>query len=493
MNAHPDAHTRAPALTFYGAAGTVTGSKFLIDSARGRLLVDCGLYQGEKRWRQRNWEDFPVPPDTIDAVALTHAHLDHCGYLPALVRGGFTGPALTTTGTAALAAVILRDSARLQEEEAEGARRGGWSRHDPPLPLYDVADAERAIAALQPLRPAGTASANGSDGSVGAAGSAGVAVLADQSVRVGSGAGAEVTFVRAGHILGSSSVLVEVDGSSVLFSGDLGRPDHPVLLPRARPPAARTVVIESTYGDRAHPEVDLEHHVMADAIRRTIGRGGTVVIPAFAVDRTEIVLLAIADLVERHAIPDVPVWVDSPMALAALDIYRDPAHVAEVRPDALERLRRLHGLRSAHTAEESIRLNTPGTPCIIVSASGMATGGRVIHHLRHLLPQARNCVLLTGYQAIGTRGRDLQEGAREVKITGHYVPVRAEVITLDDFSVHADADELLTWLGELPQPPETVHVVHGEPAAAQALADGIRKQFACAVSVPRYGERVLLD
>ena len=232
---------------------------------------------------------------------------------------------------------------------------------------------------------------------------------------------------------------------------------------------------------------------MADAIRRTIGRGGSVVIPAFAVDRTEIVLLAIADLVERRAIPDVPIWVDSPMALAALDIYRDPAHAAEVRPGVLERLRRLHGLRSAHTAEESMRLNTPGTPCIIVSASGMATGGRVIHHLRHLLPQARNSVLLTGYQAIGTRGRDLQEGAREVKIAGRYVPVRAEIVTLDDFSVHADADELLAWLGELPHRPETVHVVHGEPAAARALADGIREQFDCAVSVPRYGERVLLD
>ena len=232
---------------------------------------------------------------------------------------------------------------------------------------------------------------------------------------------------------------------------------------------------------------------MADAIRRTIRRGGSVVIPAFAVDRTEIVLLAIADLTESGAIPDVPVWVDSPMALTTLDIYRDPAHAAEVRPEALARLQRLSGLRTAHSAEESMRLNTPGTPCIIVSASGMATGGRVVHHLRHLLPQARNTVLLTGYQAIGTRGRDLQEGARELKMAGRYVPVRAEVVTLDEFSVHADADELLTWIGEMPRPPESVHVVHGEPAAARALADGIRERFDCAVSVPRYGERVLLD
>ena len=470
MSTHvrPERHGPAPALTFLGAAGTVTGSKFLVEGEGARLMVDCGLYQGERRWRSLNWEAPPVDPASVDAVALTHAHLDHCGYLPALVRGGFAGPVHATAGTAALAGVILRDSAHLQEEEAEGARRGGWSRHDPPLPLYTVADADEAVAALRPVGD-------------------------DAAVRVGGAAGATVTFVPAGHILGSSSVLVEIDGASVLFSGDLGRPDHPVLLPRARPPAARTVVVESTYGDRAHPEIGRGHRVMADAIRRTVRRGGSVVVPAFAVDRTEIVLLAIADLVESGAIPDVPVWVDSPMALAALDIYRDPAHAGEVRPDALERLRRLSGLRTAHSAEESIRLNTPGTPCIIVSASGMATGGRVVHHLQHLLPQARNTVLLTGYQAVGTRGRDLQEGARELKMAGRYVPVRAEVVTLDDFSVHADADELLTWIGEMPHPPESVHVVHGEPGAARALADGIRERFDCAVSVPRLGERVLLD
>ena len=468
----PQRHGPAPALTFLGAAGTVTGSKFLLEGDGVRLMVDCGLYQGERRWRSLNWEAPPVDPTSLDAVALTHAHLDHCGYLPALVRGGFTGPVHATAGTAALAAVILRDSAHLQEEEAEGTRRGGWSKHDPPLPLYTVADAEVALAALRPVRR-GPGRMRGPRGRRGRRG--------------------RWSFVRAGHILGSSSVLVEIDGSSVLFSGDLGRPGHPVLLPRAHPPAARTVVVESTYGDRTHPEVDPGHRVMADAIRRTIRRGGSVVVPAFAVDRTEIVLLAIADLAESGAIPDVPVWVDSPMALTTLDIYRDPAHAAEVRPDALARLQRLSGLRTAHSAEESMRLNTPGTPCIIVSASGMATGGRVVHHLRHLLPQARNTVLLTGYQAIGTRGRDLQEGARELKMAGRYVPVRAEVVTLDEFSVHADADELLTWIGEMPQPPESVHVVHGEPAAARALADGIRERFDCAVSVPRYGERVLLD
>jgi metallo-beta-lactamase family protein len=465
---------RQPALTFLGGVGTVTGSKFLVESGT-RLMVDCGLYQGERTWRRLNWEAPPVRPDSLDAVALTHAHLDHCGYLPALVRGGFTGPVHATSGTAALAGIILRDSAHLLEEEAEGARRGGWSRHDPPRPLYTAADAERAIellvaSDLPPRRPGAPTSGGG--------------------VTVGD---ASIDFVRSGHILGSSSILVTIGASSVLFSGDLGRERHPLLLPRARPPAARTVVIESTYGDREHPEPDSAHMVMADAIRRTIKRGGSVVIPAFAVDRTEIVLLALADLLERDAIPDVPVWVDSPMALTTLEVYSDPEHVGELMPGSIEALQSMPQLRAAHSAEESMRLNNPGSPCIIVSASGMATGGRVVHHLASLLPQARNTVLLTGFQAVGTRGRDLQEGAHEVKIAGHYVRVRAEIISLDDFSVHADADELLGWLGELPETPETVHVVHGEPPAANALADRIRADFDCAVSVPRLGERVLLD
>jgi metallo-beta-lactamase family protein len=467
-----------PVLMFLGAAGTVTGSKFLVDvparsGAPGRVMVDCGLYQGEKQWRQRNWDPLPVDPASVDAVALTHAHLDHCGYLPALVRGGFGGPVLATSGTTELAAVILRDSAHLQEEEAEFARRGGWSKHDPPLPLYTAADAELAIAALRtaptatpvPLAPMG-----------------------------GTGRPeATVTFVPAGHILGSSSVLLESREASVLFSGDLGRPTHPVLAPRARPPAARTVVVESTYGDRNHPETDPDHTVMGDAIRRTIERGGSVVLPAFAVDRTEVVLLALAELMASGRIPDVPIWVDSPMALAALAIYRDPAHAGEVRPEALEALRGLHHLHEARTAEQSMHLNNPGTPCIIVSASGMATGGRVVHHLASLLPHARNTVMLTGYQAVGTRGRSLEEGAREVKMAGRYVRVRAEVVALEEFSVHADADEIVDWLKEMPQAPETVHLVHGEPEASRALAGRVREELDCAVSVARYGERVLLD
>jgi metallo-beta-lactamase family protein len=455
----------APALTFLGAAQTVTGSKFLLEHQGHRLLVDCGLYQGEREWRRRNWEAPPVDPASVQAVTLTHAHLDHCGYLPAFVRDGFTGPVHVTGGTAELAAIILRDSAHLQEEEAENARRFGWSKHADPKPLYTTADAERAIRLMRDC------------------GAERRAQVCDLTLR----------FLRAGHILGSTSLHVSTGDSSILFSGDLGRPTHPVLAGRERPLPARTVVVESTYGDRTHPEVDPGHPVMADAIRRTIGRGGSVLIPAFAVDRTEIVLLALAELMARGDIPDVPVWVDSPMALATLDVYRDPAHADEVRPGALEALAKLHQLRAAHSAEESMRLNNPGSPCIIVSASGMASGGRVVHHLKYLLPQARNTVMLTGYQAVGTRGRDLVNGAREIKIAGRYVRVRAEVVQLEDFSVHADADEIVDWLGELPEPPETVHVVHGEVQASRALAARIREELDCAVTVPRYLERVLLD
>lgn len=453
-------------LSFLGAAGTVTGSKFLVEEQGSRLMVDCGLYQGERRWRRLNWDDLPVPADTLDDVLVTHAHLDHCGYLPALVRQGYSGPAWATAGTARLADIVLRDSARLQEEDALHAAGGGWSRHDPPLPLYSVADAERAIARFE-IRPY------------------------DEPFALS--AGGSVTFGRAGHILGSSTALVELGESSILFSGDLGRPSHPLLRPRAAPPAARTVVIESTYGNRTHPRGDGSHPVLAAAIRRTIGRGGSVVIPAFAVDRTELVLLALARLVTAGSIPDVPVYVDSPMALRALDVYSQPESAGELAGAGLGELSVLHGLRAARSADESKALNNPGRPCIIVSASGMATGGRVVHHLRNLLPHPRNSVILTGYQAVGTRGRDLLEGAGQVKIMGQYVRVRAEVVADDEFSVHADADELLGWLQQMPTPPQTVYLVHGEPDASAALATRVREALDCAVVTPRLGERVLAD
>jgi metallo-beta-lactamase family protein len=453
-------------LTFHGAAGTVTGAKYLVQHGQRRVLVDCGLYQGEREWRRLNWASLPFDPAGLSDVVLTHAHLDHCGYLPALVRQGFDGPAWATRGTAELAAIVLRDSAHLQEEDAENARRGGYSRHDPPLPLYTEADAELSIRSLRTV-------AYGEDRDI--------------------GDGIGFTLRRAGHILGSSTVLLRLGGATVLFSGDLGRPSHGLLLPREDPPLAQTVVVESTYGDREHPEPGAEEHAaLASAIRRTIRRGGSVVIPAFAVDRTELVLTVLARMLERGVIPAAPIYIDSPMALAALEVYRRGEYRDELRPGVVDVLDRLPGLRAAHSADESRALNSPRNPSIIISASGMASGGRVVHHLQHLLPDRRNTVVLSGYQAAGTRGRALADGAREVKIMGRYVPVRAEVVADEEFSVHADASELMGWLTALPRPPETVYIVHGEPEAAEGLASRIRHETGWTVAIPRLGERVLV-
>lgn len=454
------------ALTFLGAAGTVTGSAFLLEHGGCRLLVDCGLYQGERAWRRLNWEPFAVPPESIDAVVVTHAHLDHCGYLPVLVRDGFRGPVWLTPGTNALAAIVLRDSGHLNERDAQYARAAGFSRHDPPLPLYTVADADHAIDRFRSV---------------------------DYGEVIDVGGGVRASLSSAGHVLGSASVLAAAGDARVLFSGDLGRTSHPVLPPRAGPPDARTVVIESTYGDRRHPSVDVPHADLAAAVRRTIGRGGSVLVAAFAIDRTVLVLKAISDLMHRGAIPEVPVMVDSPMALAALDVYREAAGRGQLKEGIGPDLVDLPTLRLARSPGESMELNQPRSPCIVVSASGMASGGRVVHHLRTWLPDRDNSVVLTGFQAQGTRGRALADGAREVKLFGRYVPVRAEVVHDDEFSVHADADELVQWLREMPTAPDTVYVVHGEEEAARALADRIRDDRDCAVTVPRRGERVLVD
>ncbi|MFC5998110.1 MBL fold metallo-hydrolase RNA specificity domain-containing protein [Quadrisphaera sp. GCM10027208] len=451
-------------LTFLGGTGTVTGSKFLLEQEGSRLLVDCGLFQGLRELRRRNWEPLPLDPSGLAAVVLTHAHLDHCGYLPRLVRDGFSGPVLCTPDTAELVAVVLRDSAHLQEEDARYAAGAGYSKHHPPLPLYDAADAERAIALLRPT-PFGE--------------------------RVRPAPGLEVLLSPAGHILGSATVLVVAGGRRVVFSGDLGRPVHALLSPPAPLPEVDAVVLESTYGDREHPEPDPE--VLAGAIRRTVRRGGVVLVPAFAVDRTELVLAELERLRSAGEIPDVPVVVDSPMALASLRIYRTALREGhpDVRPDARTLLDR-SDVREARTVEESMRLNAPALPCIIVSASGMAAGGRVVHHLKHLLPDPRNTVVLTGFQAPGTRGRDLLEGARRLKMHGRYVPVRAEVVEVRDFSCHADASELVDWVRGAPRPPAVVYVVHGEPAASAALADRLEDELGVLAVPPRPGEVVRL-
>lgn len=457
-----------PTLRFLGATGTVTGSRFLLETSRARVLVDAGLYQGVPLLRRRNWEQFPVDPASIDDVVLTHAHLDHTGYLPRLVRDGFRGHVTCTPETAELAEIVLRDSAHLQEEDAAYANRLGFSKHRPALPLYRGVDVEQTLPLLSPL--------------------------ALRRTRRFAG-GAAVTLRSAGHILGSATVGVEIDGHRVLFSGDLGRGSHPLLAPPADPPHVDTMIIESTYGDRRHPPPDPS--VLADAVHRTVERGGSVLIPAFAVDRTELVLLELRRLMRHGDIPSLPIFVDSPMALAALDVYRRAltSSSGQLRPglattpDVFE----FGELHAARTVEESMRLNRPVAPCIVISASGMAAGGRVVHHLAHQLPDPRHSVVLTGYQAEGTRGRQLLDGARQLKIHGRYVPVRAEIVSVPDFSVHSDADETIAWLGRAPAAPRTVYLVHGEHRAADRLAQRIRSELGWCAVVPSYDERVLLD
>lgn len=460
-----------PSLTFLGAAGTVTGSRFLVETQRVRVLVDAGLFQGPADLRRRNWADSGIDAAALDAVVLTHAHLDHTGYLPRLVAEGFRGRVVCTPETAALAAIVLRDSAHLQEEDAAFANAHGFSKHRPALPLYDARDVEHTLTLVDP-------------------------VLMGTHTRVADGV--HVVLRPAGHILGSSTVTLEADGRTVLFSGDLGRRHHPLLRPPADPPAVGTIVVESTYGGRVHPPADPD--LLAGAVRRTIERGGSVLLPAFAVDRTELVLLELKRLMEAGDIPRLTVHADSPMALATLDVYRRA--IAEDSPQVLPGLaeRSGHGdlfdpgdLRVAKTVEESKALNRPGRPCLVVSASGMASGGRVVHHLQYQLPDPRNTVVLTGYQAEGTRGRQLLDGAAQVKIHGRYVPVRAEVVSVPDFSVHADADELVAWLGRAAEPPRTVYVVHGEADSSAQVAHRIRTELGWCAVVPRLNERVLVD
>jgi metallo-beta-lactamase family protein len=458
-------------LRFLGATGTVTGSRFLVHMAGTQVLVDCGLYQGERELRRRNWAPFPVPSHEIDAVVLTHAHLDHSGWLPRLVRRGYAGPVLCSPWTARVAPLVLRDAAHLQEEDAEYAGRRGYSRHDPPLPLFDCADAEKAIALLRTV-PYGSTHDVGPD--------------------------VTLRLRRAGHILGSSTVEIRDGGQSVGFTGDLGRSDHPLLLPPDSAPAVDAMVVESTYGDRTHPPRRLDR--MADAIRRTVDRGGVVLVPSFAIDRTEVMLMALRELTTAGEIPALPVYLDSPMAQAALEIYRQAVRGDETEIRPAVRTIGQHGadpfdpgdLRLARSVEESIRLNDVAGPCIIISASGMATGGRVVHHLAHLAPHPRNLILLPGFQVPGTRGRALLDGARSLKMFGNYVPVRAEVVGVDELSAHADADGVLAWLRTAPVPPRACYVVHGDPSAAAALAAMIDAELGWCAVVPRHAERVLL-
>lgn len=447
-------------IRFLGAVETVTGSRFLLEHGRHKILVDAGLFQGLKELRLRNWEPFPVNVKEITSIVLTHAHLDHCGYLPKLVEQGYKGEIHCTHYTSRLAAIVLRDSASLQIEDAKYAKKKGFSKHANPKPLYNLENAESAINKL---------------------------VSHNFHQRIEISPDIHVTFFRSGHILGSASVLVEFFGKNFFFTGDLGRPHHPILTPPDPVPNQKidALVVESTYGDRQHPT---KSTILEDSINKTIDRGGSILIPAFAIDRTEILLMTLKELIKSKKIPNIPIYVDSPMALAALFEYRSAIHSRspEIRLEILnlkEDPFDVGDLREAKTVEESKALNYPDSSSIIISASGMATGGRVVHHLEWMLPDAKNTVLLVGYQANGTRGQKLLSGAKFLKMYGKEVPVAAEVVQIEEFSVHGDAVELLEWLGKGAEPKATF-VIHGEKNSAQAFAQLVKSKLNWDVNVP---------
>jgi metallo-beta-lactamase family protein len=449
-------------LTFLGAAGSVTGSKYLLETNGRRIMVDCGLFQGFKELRQRNWDPLPISPRNIDVVVLTHAHLDHTGYLPLLVRNGFAGKIVCTTGTRDLCKILLPDSGRLQEQDADFANRRGFSKHETAQPLYGEADALKALTQFD-----------------------GGGYNAPRDL----GGGATATFRNAGHILGAATVAIAAEGRTILFSGDLGRPNDPVLLPPDPVAEADYLLVESTYGDRKHDTRD-PSAVLAEIINRTVKRGGTIVIPAFAVGRVQSVLFYLQRLKATNVIPDVPIFLDSPMAIDATEMLI--AHCGEHRLTP-EQCREMHGVaRETRSVEESKAIDRSRVPSIIVSSSGMATGGRVLHHLAVFAPDPNSTILFTGYQAGGTRGALMVAGAKQIKMHGGMVPVRAEVLNLGMLSAHADADEIIAWLKNFTKPPRQTFVIHGEASGSDALRMRIADELKWQARVPSYREEVEL-
>ncbi len=449
-------------LQFLGAAGTVTGSKTLVTANGQQLLVDCGLFQGYKNLRLLNWEAFPFDPKQLDAVVLTHAHLDHSGALPLLVKQGYKGPIFATPSTIDVCNILLPDSARLQEEDAQYNNRHQSSKHKPALPLYTVEDADRALRQLVPLP-------------------------FEEQI---DAAGLRVRLRSAGHIVGASSVELASASTTVLFSGDLGRPDDPIMQPPIAIARADYVVMESTYGDRVHDPQDAQE-VLGEAIQRTAARGGIVVVPAFAVGRAQEVLYAIYRLKAHGAIPNLPVYLNSPMAIDMTEVYQ--RYRSEHRLSIEECRGMCHVAKMVSTVEDSRALVAQRKPAVIVSASGMATGGRVLHHLKALAPDPRNTIVFAGFQAGGTRGGRIVAGERSIRIFGEQVAVNAEVVSLAGMSAHADAQQLMNWLATAPQAPRGIYLNHGEPATADALRQRIEHELRWPVTVPRLGQTVEIE
>ena len=480
-------------ITFLGAAQTVTGSKYILDTGAAKVLIDAGLFQGLKELRERNWQNLPIPAKEVDAIVLTHAHLDHCGYLPRLVSQGFRGRVFCTAGTKDLCRLVLPDSGRIQEEDAANANKHRYSRHEIALPLYTEADALNAVSLLQP-------------------------VGYDRPMPVADGI--EVDFINAGHLLGSAYARVRAGGKTILFGGDLGRFGRPVLPDPTMVEEADYLLVESTYGNRVH-DPDDDGEKLAALIRETAARGGKMIVPAFAIGRVEELLYWIKRLEEEKRIPILPVFVDSPMAIDALARYTErlqeldpelqPEQVDEVAPhgpaahEPRDRRRQqarqerdvcafcTQRFRTIGSAQESKELTASKMPSIVISASGMATGGRVLHHLKAALPDARNSVVFAGYQAEGTRGRRLVDGERAVKIHGQMIPVNASIAKVDSMSAHADSNEILRWLKGFKAPPRRTFLVHGEPPAMQPLQARVSSELGWAVHSPTWLEKVDLE
>lgn len=464
-------------IEFWGGVGTVTGSKYLVQTSRARVLVDCGLFQGLKELRERNWQDPPFKAGSLNAVLITHAHIDHTGYLPRLVQQGFRGPVYCSKGTADLLKILLPDAGRLQEEDADYRNRHKLTKHNPALPLYTEKDAYAALELLKPVPNTGEA------------------IEVAPGIRAG--------FRIAGHILGSSLVLLEVDhaladgeGRRILFSGDLGHYDQPIIRDPAAPPGCDYLLVESTYGDRLHDPEDPKV-ALARIINDAAERDAPVLIPAFAVGRTQEIVYLIRELEEEKKIPILPVTVDSPMAAAATAAYANRKEEQdEEYASVLTRQRhplRTHSMTTASSRQESKRLNDAKGARVIISASGMMTGGRVLHHAMRLVPDPEATIVFVGYQAAGTTGRRILDGEPEVKIMGQRFPVRCRIAKIGGFSAHADYAEVLRWLGGIESGvPRQTFLTHGEPEAANAMAAHIKEKFGWNVHVPQYGEKVEL-
>lgn len=450
-------------LTFLGATKTVTGSKYLLSSNSKKILIDCGLFQGLKELRLRNWSPLPISPRDIDAVILTHAHIDHTGYLPLLVKNGFSGPIYSTPATKDLCSILLPDSGHLQEEDARYANKKGFSKHKPALPLYTREDALRVLPQIQTI-----------DYEKGG-------ILFDEL---------KFSFHRAGHILGSAVVVLKYQKTTLLFTGDMGRPNDPVMRPPVFIPTADYIVTESTYGNRLHEKSHPEEE-LADIINQTAKRGGSIIIPAFAVGRAQTLLYYIDQLKAAKKIPNLPVFLDSPMAKNATNLLHQ--YLSQLRLSKQKCAEVCKVPIYVNTPDESKEIDNNKVPIIIISASGMADGGRILHHLKAFAPEHRNTILFTGFQAAGTRGARMLNGEKEIKIHGQMIPIKAEVRRLDNLSAHADYQELLEWFYHFEKPPKKVFITHGEPEAATNFKAVIEEQLGWSCVLPEYLQTVSLS